>query len=69
MSEVRACHTCRWWDNDGSSSDRGACRFNPPSVFWIDDDGKFETRFPVTFDSEWCRKHEFSTEKREISRE
>lgn len=49
-----SCSSCRYWDAKGS--DEGNCRRRAPQavVFRIDEDLKFETRFPTTAATDWC---------------
>jgi hypothetical protein len=53
------CSACKHWSNQ-SSADKGECRRYAPQtlVFTIDNETKFESRFPVTKASDWCGEFE-----------
>ena len=55
---AKACAQCAHWK--ALSGDQGECRARPPQAisFKVDDDVKFETRFPVTAGSDWCGEYQ-----------
>lgn len=55
---TKACESCVYWDAK-SDGKMGLCRRNAPQsiVFQVDDETKFETRFPETANSEWCGEY------------
>ena len=51
---TKACSACTHWNaTDGAT---GECRRHAPQmvVFEVDDEVKFESKFPVTTSSDWC---------------
>jgi len=48
------CAACAHWKATTGSD--GECRRQPPQAvsFHVDGDVKFETRFPITAESDWC---------------
>lgn len=53
-TKTDTCAKCAHWNPTESSM--GECRRQPPQAisFKVDNDVKFETRFPVTSESDWC---------------
>jgi hypothetical protein len=49
------CSACKHWSNQ-ANAEIGECRRYAPQtlVFTVDDQTKFESRFPVTKASDWC---------------
>lgn len=54
QSKTDTCSQCNHWK--ATSAAEGQCRRNPPQAvsFKVDDEVKFETRFPVTAADDWC---------------
>ena len=54
IAKTAACEKCAYWNK--MSAGEGECRRNAPQsvVFAVDEDTKFETRFPVTASDDWC---------------
>ena len=52
--KTEVCVECAHWNPKGS--DEGECRRQPPQAvtFRVDDEVKFETRFPTTKADDWC---------------
>ncbi len=52
---MKACQACLYWDSSAGTG-KGFCRRNAPQsiVFKVDDEVKFETRFPETAANDWC---------------
>jgi hypothetical protein len=50
---TKKCEACTYWKNQGHE---GECRRHAPQtiVFNVDSNVKFESRFPVTKDADWC---------------
>lgn len=48
------CGACANWNQ--LDSGKGECRAHAPQtvIFKVDDDTRFETRFPVTKAEDWC---------------
>jgi hypothetical protein len=57
-SATEVCSACKHWNN--KSADEGECRRYSPQalVFVVDDETKYETRFPVTQAIDWCGEFE-----------
>lgn len=53
-TKSKTCSACAYW-NDKTGS-MGECRVRSPQsiVFKVDDETKFESRFPETKASDWC---------------
>jgi len=53
-TKTATCVKCSHWNPTESA--KGECRRQPPQAisFKVDNDVKFETRFPVTNESDWC---------------
>ena len=53
-TEANICAACANWNQ--KSDAEGECRAHAPQtvVFQVDDDTRFETRFPVTKAEDWC---------------
>jgi len=53
-TKTESCAQCTYWK--ATTADQGACRRQPPQAisFEIDDEVKFETRFPTTSADDWC---------------
>ncbi len=53
QTTTRACEACAFWNKTG---DNGECRRHAPQMiaFEVDDEVKFESKFPVTEASDWC---------------
>mgnify|MGYP006308757467 CR=1 FL=1 len=53
-TQTNTCSKCTYWK--ALSGDNGECRRQPPQAisFKVQDDVKFETRFPVTASDDWC---------------
>ena len=58
-AQTATCASCQYWYHDADTS-QGECRRHAPQmlVFHIDDDVKFESRFPATLASDWCGDYE-----------
>jgi len=54
VSKTETCSKCAHWNELTSNS--GECRRQPPQAisFKVNDEVKFETRFPTTADKDWC---------------
>jgi len=52
--QTEACAKCAYWK--ATADNEGVCRRQPPQAitFEVDDEVKFETRFPVTAADDWC---------------
>jgi len=50
----KTCSACAYWKE--TSSSMGECRVRSPQsiVFKVDDETKFESRFPETKAEDWC---------------
>ncbi len=48
------CETCTYWE--AKSGNTGECRRHAPQTiaFTVDDNVKFESKFPATQASDWC---------------
>ncbi|MEM1442540.1 MAG: hypothetical protein AAGF67_09370 [Verrucomicrobiota bacterium] len=53
-TSTESCSACAYWK--AGESNEGACRRQPPQSisFEVDDEVKFETRFPTTSADDWC---------------
>jgi hypothetical protein len=53
-----SCASCQYWNVQTSTE--GECRRRAPQTiaFKIDENVKFESRFPVTEGSDWCGEFE-----------
>ncbi|MGJ8633176.1 MAG: hypothetical protein ACSHX7_04590 [Luteolibacter sp.] len=53
-SETAACSKCAHWNT--TAADKGECRRSAPQalVFTVDNETKFESRFPTTAAADWC---------------
>jgi len=53
------CSSCKYWKN--TESIQGECRRQPPQAitFRVNEEIKYEARFPVTTSGDWCG--EFAT--------
>lgn len=53
-TKTEACSKCEYWNK--AESDQGECRRQPPQAvtFKVNDEVKFETRFPTTKAEDWC---------------
>ncbi len=56
-TRTQTCTSCRHWKN--LSSGEGECRRRPPQAitFTINDEVRFETRFPMTRAQDWCGEY------------
>lgn len=60
VDKLRICDTCAFFGpqidhgQDIECPDDGACRFNPPQLFPLDDDGGFCAVFPPVNREDWC---------------
>jgi hypothetical protein len=54
---TKTCASCLHFKS--SSSDQGECRRRAPQtvVFEVDDDVKFESRFPAVASTDWCGEY------------
>jgi len=54
QTKNETCANCAHWNP--ISSDEGECRRHPPQAisFKVDDEVRFETRFPKTAGDDWC---------------
>jgi hypothetical protein len=54
-AKTATCASCQYWSSD-SEARQGECRRHAPQmlVFHVEDDVKFESRFPATLASDWC---------------
>ncbi len=57
-AESATCSKCKYWN--AVESDQGECRVRAPQTiaFNIDEETRFETRFPATAASDWCGEFE-----------
>mgnify|MGYP001118786325 CR=1 FL=1 len=53
-TQTDTCAKCTYWN--ATTTEAGECRRQPPQAisFKVDDETKFETRFPATAGSDWC---------------
>lgn len=53
-TRTRVCANCTHWNALDNSS--GECRRHAPQTiaFEVDDEVKFESKFPITADRDWC---------------
>jgi hypothetical protein len=54
LTKAVACNACTFWKP--TQPDRGECHRHAPQavVFNVDDQVRFESRFPVTAGQDWC---------------
>jgi hypothetical protein len=54
LTKDAACKMCVYWKT--TTPDRGECRRHAPQtiVFKVDDQMKYEYKFPVTAGDDWC---------------
>lgn len=54
IPQTKVCAKCAHWNSTGK--EEGECRRQPPQAisFKINDEVKFETRFPRTAAGDWC---------------
>jgi len=53
-TKTETCAKCEYWN--AKASDEGECRRQPPQAisFKVNEEVKFETRFPMTASDDWC---------------
>ena len=53
-TKTETCAKCAYWNAKGT--DDGECRRQPPQAisFKVNEEVKFETRFPMTAADDWC---------------
>lgn len=53
-TKTKACQACAHWNALGGST--GECRRHAPQMiaFEVDDEVKFESKFPATSADDWC---------------
>lgn len=53
-TQTRACGKCIYWN--AMDSDKGECRRHAPQTiaFEVDEEIRFESKFPVTASNDWC---------------
>jgi hypothetical protein len=56
-TQTKACSACAHWKK--LSETEGECRVRAPQtvVFKVDEETKFETKFPVTLADDWCGEY------------
>lgn len=56
-SDIKTCESCAYWNSTAAAE--GECRRQPPQAisFRVDEQTRFETRFPVTQASDWCGEY------------
>ena len=54
ISIAAKCETCTYWQAKADTT--GECRRHAPQTiaFTVDDDVRFESRFPLTKAADWC---------------
>ncbi|CAM3001488.1 hypothetical protein [Rariglobus hedericola] len=54
VTAAAQCKSCTYWE--AKTNTLGECRRHAPQTiaFNVDDDVKFESRFPVTKAADWC---------------
>ncbi|MFP4351906.1 MAG: hypothetical protein ACLFRP_00360 [Puniceicoccaceae bacterium] len=57
-SDIQTCAACKYWQEKTGSE--GECRVRAPQTisFRVDDEVRFETKFPVTQSTDWCGEFE-----------
>jgi hypothetical protein len=59
----KQCSTCRHWDEFDHAL--GNCKFNPPvTITRVTTPDDADGVWPITFDGDWCSKHEMITTKK-----
>lgn len=53
-TKTETCEKCLHWNK--VETDQGECRRQPPQaiIFKVNEEVKYETRFPTTQSSDWC---------------
>jgi hypothetical protein len=57
-TDIKTCSACKYWNKQSDAE--GECRVRAPQtmVFKVDEETRFETRFPVTKAEDWCGEFE-----------
>lgn len=56
-TSTRQCASCSFWQSQ--SGDNGECRRRAPQpiAFKVDEDVRYEARFPTTTAADWCGEY------------